>query len=120
MSDTSKYDNVYVSDKTENGMTLTIDDRKFIKSCLDFQDEYTEEYVVKALDLRDKELFKAIREFIIEENKKIHIRLDALDTRIERIEGKLNEYDKRISKLEETEKNVLFLEKDLIKINNLM
>jgi hypothetical protein len=112
----SRYDGITVSEKTAAGMTLTIDDRKFIKVCLDVSDSQTEEYVIKALDLRDKIMFAAIKEFIIEENSKIHVRLDALDSRIERIENRLDEYDRRIVKLEMNEKTVFSLEDRITKI----
>jgi len=85
----TNYDNICLSEKTTSGMTLTIDDQKFIKLLFDRQDEVTQEYVNDSIN---EMLIKILLEL-----KNIHIEIRAINIEIKNIYTEITDIRKILS-----------------------
>ena len=118
----NKYDDVFISDLTRSGMTLTVDDCKFLKSILCRQDDDIEDQMGKL----EERLIGSVAKVLMEYNKNIleklseiqgdiiHIREDireikndvldiykeinTLKTKIGKLELKIKELEGKVNK----------------------
>lgn len=60
----SNYTSIPTSDKTKCGMSLTIDDQKWLKLLFDRQDAVYEDLLARTLDVRDKLLTSSLAEVL--------------------------------------------------------
>jgi len=89
-------DELPISDRTRQGMTLNIDDQKWIKVLFDRQDQFIkdtyDEHAVYIID--------AVKELLKEQTKSLDLRFDAIDKRLTSIEAGASDREKRIEYLE--------------------
>lgn len=106
-----KYNNIPVSSRTKSGMTLTIDDLKFMKMLICNQDDYIEEMIEK----RDQVLTNQLAQTLQEQLKSIHEQLKIIASDINDIRidiGKINmRLDATDEKIVESERRIKALEK---------
>jgi gas vesicle protein len=100
--------------KPTSKMSLTIDDQKWIKILFDRQDEVTEKLIIDTINIRDRELAKALAEVIAAQNNRLFEALEnhtcliqevqkslsAINLRLDSIEKRLNSGDIRLAILE--------------------
>jgi hypothetical protein len=86
-----------VSDKTKKGMSLNIDDRKFIKMQND--------YIIDMMNEKLGQNLEQIVEIVIASNNKLHAYMERIDARLTNIENILQDHERRIIILEDCLKN---------------
>lgn len=94
MARRNRIDEVPVSEKTREGMSLTIDDRKFIK----LQIDYVTDYVTEKMS----DNIKFVAEIIIASNNKTYQYMEGILKELEKINDRLDEHEARIKKLEDS------------------
>ncbi len=111
------YDNIPLSKKTLEGMSLNIDDQAFIKRLFDRQDEVTKQYISDTYDLHAKLICDAVKSMLDDfklELKSIHLDIKEMKTdlkalhliadqnksNIDTIKNSLLKHEARISKIE--------------------
>lgn len=72
------YENILLNDKTKEGMSLTIDDQKWLKLLFDRQDEVTHKYISDTYDKHAKLITDTVRELLNDFKKEINIELKEL------------------------------------------
>lgn len=90
------YEDVILSESTAKGMSLNIDDQVFLKRILDRQDEVTQQYISETYQLHAGLIIDTVREMLNEQNEKIFIRFDALETRMSAIETSIDDITKTV------------------------
>ena len=117
-----KYDNVRVSDITKGGMTLTIDDLKYLQRMLSLQDDCFE----IQLETLKNDVTTSLARVIMQQNEvvlsklaKIHSDIEEIKIEIAEIKSdvvdiykEINLLNKRVTKLE---KEIIILEKRVAK-----
>jgi gas vesicle protein len=79
----SDYDNLLLSEKTEAGMSLTIDDQKWIKLLFDRQDYIIQEYISATYDEHARLITDVVRKLLDEHKKEIFTVLERVERSIE-------------------------------------
>jgi septal ring factor EnvC (AmiA/AmiB activator) len=87
----SNYSNILISENTEKGMNLTIDDQKWIKLLFDRQDYITQEYISATYDEHAKLIISTVRELLEEHKKEIFNSLGRLEKSIEDLKKDVKE-----------------------------
>jgi methanogenic corrinoid protein MtbC1 len=82
-----------VSAKTKKGMTLTIDDRKFIK--------VQNDYIIDLVSEKMAENIKYIAEIVMAANDKMFSFMEEIREEIKEIKNVLEDHEKRIRRLED-------------------
>jgi methanogenic corrinoid protein MtbC1 len=93
MARRSRIEEVPVSEKTREGMSLTIDDRKFIKMQIDYVTDYVTEKM--------SDNIKFVAEIIIASNNKTYQYMEEIKKELVKINDRLDEHEARIKRLED-------------------
>ena len=96
----SKYDNIPVSNKTKNGMSLTADDQLWLKRIMDRQDECIEQYISDTYDKHAKIICDVVKEMLDEirqDLKSIHLEIKEVRLDIKNINMEIEDLRKRIA-----------------------
>lgn len=85
-------DNTQISKKTKDGMSLTVDDQKWIKVCLDRQDEINVATSIKVIETVEAMLDK--------QTESIDAKFESINLRLDEIKENLNDKEVRLKYLE--------------------
>jgi len=111
----SKYDNIPISNKTKNGMSLTADDQCWLKRIMDRQDECIEQYISDTYDKHAKIICDVVREMLDEirkdlksihlEIKEVRLEIKDINMDIENLINRIADHEVRILNIEHKLKN---------------
>lgn len=110
-----RYDNILVSERTKSGMSLNVNDIKFMIRLISTQDDYNEEFIVTEIKKRDEELTSQLAQTLGEQLKGINSSLTAIASDINDIRNEIVKINKRLDatdeKILENEKRIIALER---------
>lgn len=105
----ANYNKIPVSEKTENGMSLTSDDRQYLQRMFVIQDEAIYDFINETYDLHAKLICDTVREMINE----VKLELNSIKSEIKDIKDDLKCLH---SVVEENREDVRKLKKDMVEL----
>jgi len=85
------YNNIPISKKTQEGMTLTSSDRQYLQRMFCLQDEVTRQYISDTYDLHAKLICDVVREMLEDYKKEILNSLQRIEESIEGLKEDIKE-----------------------------
>lgn len=82
-----------VTEKTRKGMSLNIDDRKFIK--------VQNDYIIEMVNEKMAENIKFVAEIIIASNNKTFQYMEDINEQLKKINRRIDDHERRLSRLED-------------------
>jgi hypothetical protein len=95
----TNYNEIPLSSKTTKGMSLTIDDQKWIKLLFDRQDEVTQDFISDTVKKAFDEIRIELRNIHVE-IKSINVEIKCINTDIADIRKVLINHELRLTKIE--------------------
>ena len=104
------YNNIPISKKTQEGMTLTSSDRQYLQRMFCLQDEVTKQYISDTYDKHAALICDVVREMLDEikrdlksihlEIKEVRLEIRDINKEIENLRQRIGEHDFRIVHIE--------------------
>lgn len=91
-----KYDNLPLSKKTINGMSLTPDDQKWIKLLFDRQDSVIEQFIKDAYDFHATLIIDEVRKMLDEHKSEVLTALERIEKDVKEIKAETLDLKNRI------------------------
>ena len=94
--DCNRYERVPISDKTADGMTMNINDLKYLQRMFLLQDDAFEHL----MEIQEEKIAARVSEMVAEKNATVIIFLEKINSRLDVIERRLDRDSARLDRLE--------------------